>query len=47
MIGSPSPYYPEDIDLINLVLVAATYSPDWGKLVLSKKRRLDCAGISI
>ena len=44
VIGSPSPYYPEDIDLINIVLVAATYSPDWGRLVLSKRRRLYCAG---
>ena len=26
VIGSPSPFYPEDLDLINLVLVAATYS---------------------
>ena len=26
VIGSPSPYYSEDLDLINLVLAAATYS---------------------
>ena len=42
VIGNPSPYYPEDIDLLNIVLVASTYSPDWTRLVLRKKRRLDC-----
>ena len=47
LTGNPSPYYPEDLDLINIVLVAATYSPDWGRLVLNKRRRLDCAGNSI
>ena len=44
VIGDPSPYYPEDLDLINIVLVAATYSPDWGRLILNKRRRLNCAG---
>ena len=47
VIGNPSPYYPEDIDLINIVLVASTYSPNWTRLVVSKRRRLDFAGIYI
>ena len=47
VIGNPSPYYPEDIDLINIVLVASTYSPNWTRLVVSKRRRLDFAGVYI
>ena len=47
VIGRPSPYYPEDIDLINIVLVASTYNPDWTRLVARKRRRLDFAGIYI
>ena len=47
VIGSPSPYYPEDIDLLNIVLVASAYSPNWTRLVVSKRRRLDFAGIFI
>ena len=47
VIGEPSPYYPEDIDLLNIVLVASTYSPSWTRQVGSKRRRLDFAGIYI
>ena len=43
VIGPPSAYYPEDIDLINIVLVASTYSSNYTKLVESKRRRLDLA----
>ena len=47
VIGEPSPYYPEDIDLLNIVLVASTYSPSWTRQVVSKRRRLDFAGIYV
>jgi hypothetical protein len=47
VIGPLSAYYPEDIDLINIVLVASIYSPEWTRQVKSKRRRIDFAGIYI
>ena len=47
VIEPTSAYYPEDIDIINIVLVASTYSPNHTRLVERKRRRLDFAGIYI
>ncbi len=47
VIGPPTAYYPEDLDLINIVLVASTYCPEWARLALRKRRRIDFAGIYI
>ena len=42
-IGPQSAYYPENKDLINIVLVASTYSSNYTRPVESKRRRLDLA----
>ena len=47
VIGPPSAYYPEDLDVINIVLVASTYCPEWARLSLRKRRRIDFAGVYI
>lgn len=41
VIRPPSAYYPETIDVINILLVASIYSPNYTRLVLRKRRRLD------
>ncbi len=40
VIGLPSVYYPEDIDIINILLSVSIYSPDWHRLVLNKRRKI-------
>jgi hypothetical protein len=38
--GPPSPYYPEDLDVINILLCVSKYSSDWSRTVLNKRRKL-------
>ncbi len=40
VVGLPSAYYPEDIDVINILLSVSNYSPDWSRLVLDKRRKI-------
>ena len=40
VVGLPSAYYPEDIDVINILLSVSIYSPDWHRLVLNKRRKI-------
>jgi|LauGreDrversion4_1035100.scaffolds.fasta_scaffold200283_1 hypothetical protein len=39
VIGPLSAYYPEDLDVINILLSVSKYSPDWHRAVRNKKQR--------
>jgi hypothetical protein len=41
VIGQPSAYYPENIDIINILLSVSVYCPDWHRLVLNKRRKIE------
>ena len=40
VVGQPSAYYPENIDVINILLSVSIYYPDWHRLVLNKRRKI-------
>ena len=40
VVGQPSAYYPENIDVINILLSVSVYCPDWHRLVLNKRRKI-------
>ena len=40
VVGQPSAYYPENTDVINILLSVSIYYPDWHRLVLNKRRKI-------
>ena len=40
VVGLPVAYYPENIDVINILLSVSVYYPDWHRLVLNKRRKI-------